>query len=111
MRIKWHFRNEHSDNFSEIPAFRPKSSWKLPTGHANLEGFREVFNKNLFKELEIPLRYSNLSSEEWGAIRSLADDRNIVIKKAEKGLAIVVWDREGYVQEALKQLGYGNVYG
>ena len=28
MRIKWHIRNETSDNFSEIPAFSPKSSWK-----------------------------------------------------------------------------------
>ena len=39
MRIKWHFRNEPSDNFSEIPAFPPKSSWKPPTGHPNLEVF------------------------------------------------------------------------
>ena len=35
MRIKWHFRNESSDNFSEIPAFSPKSSWKPPLGHPN----------------------------------------------------------------------------
>ena len=27
MRCKWHFRNEVSETFSEIPAFRPKSSW------------------------------------------------------------------------------------
>ena len=27
MRCKWHFRNEISEMFSEIPAFRPKSSW------------------------------------------------------------------------------------
>ena len=37
MRIKWHFRNEPSENFSTIPAFRSKSSWKPPTGHPNLE--------------------------------------------------------------------------
>ena len=29
MRIKWNFRNEPSQNFSETPAFRVKSSWKL----------------------------------------------------------------------------------
>ena len=27
MRIKRHFCNESSDNFSETPAFRPKTSW------------------------------------------------------------------------------------
>ena len=26
MRYKWHFRNEVSETFIEIPAFRPKSS-------------------------------------------------------------------------------------
>ena len=35
MRIKWHFRNAPSENFSTIPAFRSKSTWKPPTGHPN----------------------------------------------------------------------------
>ena len=38
------------------------------------------------------LSYSNLSKEEWQAIRSLAEDRSIVIKKVEKRLCVVVWD-------------------
>ena len=41
MRIKWHFRNEPSENFSTILAFRSKSFWKAPTGHPNLRGFLE----------------------------------------------------------------------
>ena len=32
-RCKWYFRDEPSLNFSEIPAFRPKSNWKPPPGH------------------------------------------------------------------------------
>ena len=39
MRIKWHFRNEQSDNFGERPAFSPKSSWKPSLGHPDLEVF------------------------------------------------------------------------
>ena len=88
MRIKWHFRNEPSDNFSEIPAFRPKSSWKPPLGHPNLEVFLSSIEEELFKNVVTPLRYSNLTGEEWRAIRSLADDRSIVIKKADKGSAV-----------------------
>ena len=41
MWCKWHFRNELSKNFSETPAFRPKSVWKPPKGHATLEEFFE----------------------------------------------------------------------
>ena len=39
MRIKWYFRNEISENFSEKPAFTPKSKWKPPKGHPSLEVF------------------------------------------------------------------------
>ena len=43
-------------------------------------------------------------------MRSLADDRSIVIKKADKGSCIVVWDRNDYLREAGKQLKDQNVY-
>ena len=56
------------------------------------------------------LRYSNLPKEEWIAIKSLADDRSIVIKKADKGSCVVVWDRNDYVLEAEKQLIDATVY-
>ena len=110
MQIKWHFRNEPSENFSEIPSFRPKSSWKPPKGNPNLEMFLSKVEQDLFKTTETPTRYSNLSSDEWKAIRSLADDRSIVIKKADKGSAAVVWDRVDYIKEAQKQLKGENVY-
>ena len=42
--------------------------------------------------------------------RSLADDRNIVIKKTDKGLCVVVWDRSDYIAEAEKQLNNKRVY-
>ena len=41
---------------------------------------------------------------------SLADDRSIVIKKADKGSCIVVWDENDYLREAEKQLEDPNVY-
>ena len=56
------------------------------------------------------MRYSNLSQKEWRAVRSLADDRSIVTKKADKGSCVVVWDRWDYVKEAEKQLGDSTVY-
>ena len=39
IRTKWNFRNEPSQNFSVVPAFAHKPSWKPPLGHTNLKVF------------------------------------------------------------------------
>ena len=64
----------------------------------------------LFELPKADIRYSNLSWEEWNAIRSLADDRNIIIKKAAEGSCIIIWSRNDYLIEAEKQLCYKKVY-
>ena len=66
--------------------------------------------QELFKDIEIPLRYSNLSSEELGGNKISRWWQKHVIQKADKDSAVVVWDRNDYVKEAQKQLGDGNVY-
>ena len=43
-------------------------------------------------------------------MRSLVDDRSVVIKKADKGSCAVVWDHEDYIAEAERQLGDVTVY-
>ena len=48
MRIKWHFRNEPTQEFSNIPAFAPKSSWNPPEGHPNIEVFLSQIEHELF---------------------------------------------------------------
>ena len=104
MRIKWHFQNELSNNFSERPAFLTKSSSKPPLGHFNLEVFFSQVENELFEITKEPTRYSNLSQQEFGAIRTLANDRPIVTKKTAKGSCTVVWDRVDYLREGEKQL-------
>ena len=41
---------------------------------------------------------------------SLENDNTIVIKGADKGSRVVVWDREDYLKEAHKQLSDEEVY-
>ena len=89
MRLKWYFRDE-TQEFSETPAFSTKSTWNPPKGHPCLEVFLSQVENELFQITKQDLRYSNLSKEEWRAIRSLADDRSIVIKKADKGSCVMV---------------------
>ena len=100
MRMKWYFRNDISENFSEKPTFTPKSKCKPPKGHSGWEVFLNQIEKELFKLVVSLLNYSNFSNEEWQAMRSLVNDRSVVIKKADKGSCVVVWHREDYIAEA-----------
>ena len=110
MRCKWHFRNELSENFSETPAFRPKSVWKPPKVHASPEVFLSRLEKELFSDDISESTESNLSAEEWKALRGLAADKIIFIRGADKGSSVVVWDRSDYLHEASRQLQDQNLY-
>ena len=104
MRCKWFFRNEPTENFSEAPAFRVKSNWNPPKGHPAVETFLSKLETEIFSVLPgTPLEY-NLSKEESLAMRGLTEDRNIIIKPADKGYCVVVWDRGDYIAEADRQL-------
>ena len=72
--------------------------------------FLSKIEEELVKVIKTPLNYSNLTNEKWQAIQSLPDDRSIVIKKADKGSSIVIWDRVDYLKEANKELSENNVY-
>ena len=37
-------------------------------------------------------------------MRNLQSDRNVIIKPADKGSAVVIWDQSNYLEEAGKQL-------
>ena len=96
--------------FSESPGFRPKSAWKPPLGHSIFEAFLSQLEKDIFTVSQKLLRYLNLSKEEWQTVRSLTTDRNIVIKKADKGSGVVIWDRLDYIMESEKQLYDKTIY-
>ena len=54
--------------------------------------------------------HSNTSSEDRNAIKRLQLRKDIVIKPADKGGAIVVWRRDLYFQEALRQISNTHFY-
>ena len=62
-------------------------------------------------DIEIPSkRFNNLTKKEREALYSLKDDPSIIIKGADKGSVIVVWDREDYLEEAYRQVDDKEVY-
>ena len=54
----------------------PKSSWKPPECHPNSKVFLSQIENELFKTVETPLAYSDLSNKEWEAVRTLADQES-----------------------------------
>ena len=83
MRLKWFFLCEPTSSFSETPSLR------TPKGHPCLEVYLSQVEEELFELAVSHLGYSNFTKEEWTALRSIADDRSIIIKKADKGSCVV----------------------
>ena len=63
-----------------------------PMGHACLEIFLIQFGKELFTDnLDAPSK-SNLPVEKWKALRNFAWDYSVVLKGADKGSPVFVWE-------------------
>ena len=52
----------------------------------------------------------NLTKEEYKAIKSLKNNKDIIIKPADKGSAIVILDKESYINEGQRQLNDTKFY-
>ena len=108
LRLKWHFRE--SEEFSEYPVFRPKSKFNPRNKDIAIEVYLSKLEEEIMKVTANGNNFSNISREERAALNDLKSDRSIVIKEADKGSGVVVWDREDYIKEANGQLGDPNVY-
>ena len=52
----------------------------------------------------------NLTKEEYKAIKSLRNNKDIIIKPADKGSAVVILDKESYINEGQSQLNDTKFY-
>ena len=94
-------------------SLKPKSShWTPPPGKfGSLDYYitkcRSEVNRLNFKQRPVT---DNLTPEERAALISLRQRSDIVIKPADKGGAVVVWDRNLYLQEADRHLSDTSFY-
>ena len=91
----------------ESKHFRAPSAFCPRTGlSSSLEGFLAAVNQELINQNQLhrTLKNDNLPPTQRQALKDLALRQDIVIKPADKGGAIVVWPREQYTTEALRQL-------
>ena len=55
-------------------------------------------------------KFSNLTADEWAALKSFRSHKDVTIKPADKGGAVVVWRTDLYKQEAAHQLADSKFY-
>ena len=69
-----------------------KSKWTPPEGQfASLDFFTKKCRHDIHKlKFNRNTKFSNLSSEEWAALKNLSKRNDIVVKSADKGGAVVV---------------------
>ena len=75
-----------------------------------IELYLSKFEERVLAINERGSNFSNLSSEEQEALKNLKKYRDIVIKEADKGGAVVVWGRKDYYDEAYNHLNDRQVY-
>ena len=105
-RLKWHFRNDEKE--FDRNKFKRKSTFNPRNKDAAIEIYLRSFGEELMKIQQN--KYNNLTRGERSALYDLKNDKNIVIKSADKGSAVVVWNRDDYIKEAEKQLGDKDIY-
>ena len=83
-----------------------KSTWVPPPGKfSSLDHYIQRCRTEIAQlDFRKRIRNQNLTREELNALKSLRNRTDIVIKPADKGGAVVVWDRDMYLEEAYKQL-------
>lgn len=111
IKLHAHFNNADKticDNYHEehpYPRYKPKSTWTprdIPDSSVTkyIDKCREDVSK-----LDLNTRPKpNMTRHERSCLRDLSSRDDIVIKRADKGGAVVVWRKDLYTDECLKQL-------
>ena len=70
------------------------------------------FSRHAINKLNFNLntKFSNLSPEEKAALENLSKRKDLIVKAADKGGALVVWRADLYQKEALRQLSETSFY-
>ena len=130
MRLKAHFTNidevtpsqqrsirdfipsQTNQNGPNLSKYKPKSTWEpgLEFRDPVLETFFKCVQAEVAKFTPREPRVKNITKSEKEAIADLTNDPTIIAKKADKGSAIVIMNRNDYIEEAERQLSDTDFY-
>ena len=102
LRLKHLFRDQNNTNRD---IFTSPTGWTPPVGKSpTLDTYINVTTTEILEHHPAPRKCMNLSNTELAALITLRSNSNLVIKPADKGGAIVLMNKEDYIQEGLRQL-------
>ena len=108
LRLKHLFRDQNNTNRD---IFTNPTGWTPPVGKSpTLDTYINVTTTEILEHHPAPRKCMNLSNTELAALKTLRSNSNLVIKPADKGGAIVLMNKEDYIQEGLRQLSDPNFY-
>ena len=88
LRLKYYFIDKPDNIPQEDNIFKSSSGWTPPVSQdQNFDNYRKLTQQEIMTELNISPNYKrfNLTKKERKAIKSLAQNTDIVIKLADKG--------------------------
>ena len=88
LRLKRYFRNDEKE--FDRNKFKPKSTFNPKNKDTAIEIYLSSLEEKLMNIEILQSKYNNLTREERSAIYNLKNDKNVVIKSADKGSAVVV---------------------
>ena len=101
------FRNDKRD--IPINPFKTKFTFNPRNKYAAIKIYLRNLEVKLLKIEVLKDKFSNRTKGERDSLYNLKNDKTIVIKSADKGSVVVIWDREDYIKEAKNQLGDTNI--
>lgn len=110
IKLKYFFRFKSPLSDVRIP-FQGKSTWEPPEERIDKDILTCItnFTENI-QNLKPKREKLNISEQEYLAIKSLKNNKGIVIKKADKGSATVIMNKTDYLAEGYRQLSNSNYY-
>lgn len=120
--LQWEIQNYHrrvklalyfrDSKDTEIPPFTGPSDWTPPLADLppEMENLMKQDLRAVKKHLKTRKERHNISFQEMKALQELKKAKNIVIKPADKGSAVVILSREQYILEVERQLQDGEYY-
>ncbi len=110
IKLRAHFGiNEFQPDILDI-LNNKKSSWTPSNPDPTVETFIAVVLADINKNPQKHLPYDNLSKGERNALEELSNNENIIVTRADKGGAIVIWGIQQYLTEANNQLSNTTFY-
>jgi hypothetical protein len=104
LKLKWFFKNSET-NYNKKLA-KPRSTWEPENIPDNIIQYIEKTKDLLIYSVNNTLPYmkKNLNKSQYNKLNKIIQNKNIIIKPADKNLGITILSKNDYVQECYRQL-------